>query len=82
VLFGVLCILGSVIWRQESRDDRERLLIFQLGQSITGAVGSSTKPLADLVAELFIKENQLSGLGADMVRDLGIALLISAFVTF
>ena len=81
VLVGVLCIGGSVLWKHESQDAAEKLLIFQLGQSIP-EVPSSTASLADQIRDLFAKVHHNTTLGPDILRDLGIALLISAFVTF
>jgi hypothetical protein len=80
ILFGILFILISVIWKQHSHDRGQRLSLFQLGQSVSGA--SNSRPIAELVSELLTDSEGYSGLGPDVLRDLGIALLISAFVTF
>ncbi len=80
--FGVLCIGGSVIWRQSARESRE-LLIFELGHSTSGAGVPSTRPFDDkMIREFLTNSTENAALGADIMRDLGIALLISVFVTF
>lgn len=92
-LIGVLCIFGGVYLKHASCDSVDNLLIFQLGQSIPRGVATDgvyspdvsgaqpAKPLADLVKELVTGSGRQDGLFADLLRDLGIALVISVFVT-
>src|SRR5580700_8715829 len=92
VLVGVIAILIAIILKHRSYEIPNRLLIFQLGQSIPGGtiasahLGQATAPaptnaLADNVRKLITESGDEDHLGADLLRDLGIALLISAFVT-
>jgi hypothetical protein len=83
VFVGVLCIVGSVIWKRGSHDSRQKLLLFELGQSLSTTAGSPAKPLNDqMIRDLITESDEDAIFGPDIVRDLGIALLISVFVTF
>jgi hypothetical protein len=91
-VIAVLAIFVAVYWKHASRETGEKLLIFELGQSIQrfgpdgvrssdSSAAQPTKPLADLVKELVTELSQQDGLGPDLLRDVGIALLIAVFVT-
>src|SRR5438128_438558 len=82
VFLGILCIAGSVIWKNEYLDKKDKLLIFELGQTFSGGVADQKGPPADKIKELITGVNDREMLGADVLRDLGIALFISVFVTF
>lgn len=85
-VFGVTFIIGAVAWKHVGASG-EKLLILQIGQSMAaaaaqaadGSLAQPTKSLEDLVKELIT--DQQDGLGPDVLRDLGIALLIAVFVT-
>jgi hypothetical protein len=76
-LVGILCVLGSIVWKHESYDSAEKLLIFHLGQNV-----AQNALIVDKIEKLITDFGQQDLLGPDLLRDLGIALLISAFVTF
>jgi hypothetical protein len=91
MLAGILTVIGAVVWKHEYPESKEKLLILQIGQSMAaagadpadGSVAQPTKSLADLVAELIMASNQQDVLAgaADIIRDLGIALVISVIAT-
>jgi hypothetical protein len=82
LLIGALLIAGSIFWRITAVEKAEKLLIFRLGQNIAAATPGQTKTLADDVIALISGTNQNDVLGADLLRDLGIAIVISVIVTF
>ncbi len=89
-LLGVLLILASIIWKSELSNGTDRLLIFQLGQHVSDRIAAdrnsspvtSNQSLADEIKQLIVQSTHDETLGSDLLRDLGIALIISAFVTF
>lgn len=83
---GILLVFGAVVWKHVSPESKEKLLILQIGQSIAahpadGSVAQPTKSLADLVTELITNQQDGLAAAADLVRDLGIALVISVIAT-
>jgi hypothetical protein len=83
LLFGTLGILGSIIWKQLDRGGQEKVLIFELGQSMSAIAATPNKPQVEqAIKDLIAKLDDNTALLPDIMRDLAIALLISAFVTF
>ncbi len=88
VALGTICILISIQLRSGSEEPLRQELMFRVGQLMTGgpatnAIGpeASTAQNAAL-SQLFQQWPTPTHLGSDLLRDLGIALLIGAFVTF
>jgi hypothetical protein len=83
LLFGTLGIVASIVWKQLDRGDQEKVLIFELGQSVSELPNTPNKPQLDQgIRDLIAKLDTNAALFPDIIRDLAIALLISAFVTF
>jgi hypothetical protein len=78
---GVLLIVVAALVKQLLPEKNEKLLIFQIGQSVP-LDGSVAKPFVDLLRNLIAESNQWYSWGPDILRDLGIALIISVIATF
>jgi hypothetical protein len=81
LLFGVLLIAASVILKFTITDKTEKALIVQLVQSIASGA-ADLKSVSEFLGSLAAETNQNAILLADIVRDLGIAVVISVIVTF
>jgi hypothetical protein len=82
LFIGILLIAGSVFWRVTTIEKTEKLLIFQLGQNVAAPSTGERKLLAENVSALITGSNENDVLAADLLRDLGIAIVIAVIVTF
>jgi hypothetical protein len=82
-LFIGICIVGgSAFWKTTVIDKNEKTLIFEIGQSIPASTAGQSDSLAAHVRALITEPYALEIFAADIVRDLGVALLIAVFVAF
>ena len=83
---GIIFIVGSVAWKEKIGRSDGQSLIFTIGQTVPRSEPALSAPSAttELVASLkqLLTERSNDDLIADVVRDIGIALIISVIVTF
>jgi hypothetical protein len=89
---GTICILIAIHLRSSSEEPLRQELMFRIGRLVTNgpasqAIGAKAASAQDTVLsqqllQLLQQWPAPAHLGADLIRDLGIALLIGVFVTF
>jgi hypothetical protein len=82
LLIGIVLVAAAVMWRRSVLDENERLLVFHLGQNIPVSGNVDVNLLTDKISGLLTTPDRGDLLLADIIRDLGIALLIAVFVNF
>jgi hypothetical protein len=89
---GIVCLLISILLKDSYHEDAQKQLIFLTGQAAAHTSAAETSslppgsrnppnPLANKSATLFSELEQEDHIVADLIRDLGVALLIAVIVT-